>query len=199
MNHRIVSAAVSLLVALFVGIALLFAWVADVRAPQRPPSASAPDIPHPPEFRDEDCRRCHIIEEDSLPETHREFNLDTCDSCHEPSTKVLIPHSISMGESGCPTCHGDPVRDFGVPESHLDYEPGQCLVCHPVDGDLVDQRPKPAGIAKSAAPDVVHETGGIFADCPDCHQLTGTRALPSNHAWLEQSTCLRCHAPAETD
>lgn len=198
MNHRIVSAVVYLLLAVFVVVALLFAWVAEVRGPERA-QAAAPDIPHPPEQRDEDCRRCHIIAEGSLPVTHRAFTLSTCDECHDPSPRVLIPHSIAMGETGCPTCHGDPIRDFGVPENHLDYEPGQCMLCHPVDGDRVNDRPRPAGLARSNAPDVVHEVTGIFESCPKCHQMTGEFRLPDNHRWLEQSTCLQCHEAPSGD
>lgn len=196
MNHRIVSAVVWILVTTFLGVALLFAWVEDVRAPERPASTPAPNIPHPPEQRDRDCRQCHVISEGSLPATHRRFTLDTCDVCHEPSVRVLIPHSISMGETGCPMCHGDTQRDQGVPASHLRYEPGQCLLCHPIDGDRADRRPPQAGLMRSPAPDVPHETGGIFTQCPDCHQLSGRNQLPGNHRWLETVTCLRCHAAA---
>lgn len=193
MNHRIVSAAVWILIALFLGVALLFAWVADVRAPERSALAAAPDIPHPPEQRDRNCRECHTIARDSLPATHREFALHTCDQCHRQSPRVLIPHSIAMGETGCPTCHGDPRRDFGVPESHLAYGPGQCLLCHPIDGARVNDRPEPAGLSRSTAPDVAHDVEGVFSECPDCHEFTGKFALPDNHRWLERSTCLQCH------
>lgn len=196
MNHRIVSRVVTVIVALFLTTALVFAWVADIRAPERVTAPSAPDIPHPPEARDDDCRHCHVSARDSLPVTHRSFELDTCEACHRPSTRVQVPHRVSMGERKCPMCHGDPKRDHGMPERHLLYEPGQCLLCHPPDPRRVDTDPLPAGISSSPAPEITHPVKGLFADCPDCHQLTGGRRLPVSHLRLKVDTCRLCHQPA---
>lgn len=197
MNHRIVNVVVIGIVALFAAAALLFAWAAAARVPETARvTTTSVDTPHPPEQRTRDCKRCHKVENGNLPLTHRAFPVDGCGSCHEVARVVRVPHSVSMGEDGCPLCHGDPSRELGIPDSHLRYEERQCLLCHQVLAEEAATEPEPAGPSLSPAPVVPHQLGGFFSDCGYCHQLRGDHPLPISHEQFTQVTCLECHKPA---
>ncbi|MDP2401930.1 MAG: hypothetical protein Q8M66_08130, partial [Actinomycetota bacterium] len=168
MNHRIVSTVVMVIVALFVVAGGLFAWAAAIVAPLDSGAAPAPNNPHPADARTDACLDCHSVGQSSIPMTHRNYALQTCESCHRPALRVLVPHSVAMGDVRCPLCHGDPTRDFGIPASHLRYEAGECLLCHPVDPEQSYKNPRPAGLSRSYAAPIPHPAGGIFADCEYC-------------------------------
>ena len=193
MHHRIVSTMVVIIVALFVGAAGLFTWAATALTPPDVPLVGAPDNPHPPARRTDPCMECHRTEDGTMPVTHRNFSLDNCESCHRPAVRVLVPHSIAMGDARCPLCHGEPARDLGVPESHLRYETGECLLCHPVDTRYYDRQPPPAGLSLSYAAPVSHPTDGIFSDCSYCHHVEPRSSLPENHRDFAPETCIDCH------
>ncbi len=199
MNHRIVSAVVVIIVALFLAAAGLFTWALAVVAPPRDALSAAPDNPHPVTRRTESCLECHRTDRDTIPVTHRNYAVQTCGSCHKQAVRVLVPHSVAMGDVRCPLCHGDPGRDQGVPESHLSYETDECLLCHPVDSDHYDKEPAPAGLAASYAVPIPHGTEGYFEDCSYCHQVGERRTLPDNHRDFALETCTDCHAEGETE
>lgn len=194
MNHRIVNVVVLGIVAVFTAAAALFAWAAAARVPDNARvTTTSIDTPHPPEQRTRDCKRCHTIDNGNLPLTHRAFPMDGCGSCHKAARVVRVPHSVTMGEDGCPLCHGDPSRELGIPDSHLRYEERQCLLCHQVLPEEEGADPRPAGPSLSPAPAIPHELGGFFSDCGYCHQLRGDNPLPVSHEQFTQATCLECH------
>lgn len=198
MNHRIVSTLVVILTTLFVGAVVLFAGAAASVAPGVG-AVPAPDNPHPPAQHTEACIECHNIGLLTIPVTHRLFSLGTCESCHSPSVRVRVPHSIAMGDSRCPMCHGEPARDFGIPASHLRFETRECLLCHPVDSDKSDKDPEPAGMSKSPAGTIPHALDGIFEDCSYCHHVLARSTLPENHVDFAADTCWDCHEGAAAD
>lgn len=198
MNHRIVSAVVVTIVALFLGAAGLFTWSASLVAPSRSSASFAPDNPHPSSRRTDSCLDCHSTARSTIPVTHRNFGLRTCESCHRPAVPVLVPHSVAMGDVRCPLCHGDPARDLGIPANHVRYETRECLLCHPVDTDHYDKVPAPAGLSLSYAAPLPHATDGIFKDCSYCHTVASRRSLPENHRDFAQETCMDCHRPQAT-
>lgn len=197
MNHRIVSAVVVTIVALFALAAGMFTWALATATPQQNLKAFAADNPHPPSRRTAECPECHTVEKGTIPVTHRNYDRDSCASCHRLAVPVLVPHSIAMGDVRCPLCHGDPGRDSGVPVSHLRYETDECLLCHPVDAEHFDVEPAPAGLARSYAAPIPHETGGLFEDCTYCHQIGQRRSLPANHRDFALETCEDCHEPSD--
>ncbi len=192
MHHRIVSTVVTIIVALFVVAAVLFAIVAESVAPLSH-AIAAPDNPHPAAAETEPCLDCHTTELRSIPTTHRHFSLSTCGWCHRPSELVHVPHSIAMGDSRCPLCHGEPARDFGMPTSHLRYESGECLLCHPGNPDKDTEIPPPAGLSKSPAASIPHVLDGVFEDCSYCHHVIARSTLPENHRDFAVGTCRDCH------
>lgn len=195
MNHRIVSTVVVIIVALFAGAAGLFAWTAYVVAPPTDAPGYAPDDPHPPAELTDPCLDCHTVEDQTIPLTHRNFRVETCSLCHRPAVRVLVPHSITMGNERCPLCHGEPARDLGMPVSHLRFETDDCLLCHPVDTRYADREPQAAGLSLSPASDVPHPEDGIFAVCAECHHVEPRSSLPANHKDFSQETCTECHEP----
>lgn len=192
MNHRVVSAVVVGILALFVGAIALFAGTAASVAPASG-DTGAPANPHPPSRKTDACLECHIAEDDTIPATHRYFTLETCDSCHAASDAVPVPHSIAMGNIRCPLCHGEPARDFGMPVGHLQYETDECLLCHPVDSDSYGIDPPPAGLSKSPADSIPHSREGIFKNCDYCHHVESRSTLPENHRDFGLATCGDCH------
>lgn len=198
MHHRIVSRVVILLVALFVAAAALFTLAATARS--RPVSARAhrQENPHADIERTVACAECHTVALGTVPVTHRSYATPTCDSCHRRSPRVLVPHSITMGDSRCLLCHGDPVRDHGIPLGHLAYETRECLLCHPVTPDRATRQPPPAGLSRAYAMRIPHPLGGFFEDCLFCHQIGGERgSLPDNHRHFEVEVCTECHRTAD--
>jgi len=197
-NHRIVSGVVTLIVATLFAVALMFAWVIDVRSPAAGTGAAQP-IPHPVAGEASACGGCHTLDEDSLPLTHRFYDWETCEGCHELASPALVPHSVSIGTERCPLCHGDPKRDLGMPLSHLGYPKDQCLFCHPPDESKSDRTPEPAGESVSPRPSVTHGVGGAFDNCLYCHKIDGTPPMPESHWAFELQTCLWCHPKSATE
>jgi hypothetical protein len=198
-HHRIVSTVVVIIVAMFVAASALFTWAATAVSPTTGWAAQAPDNPHPPARRTDACLDCHVIEEDSLPVTHRHYTLQSCSTCHPPAVRVLVPHSITMGDARCPLCHGEPGRDLGIPPSHLRFETDRCLLCHQVDTRFYDRQPAPAGLSLAFAADIPHPISGIFEDCDYCHHVDARSSLPENHREFGVETCRDCHLLGEQE
>lgn len=196
MNHRIVSTVVTIIVALFAVAAGLFAWVA---VSVTPPNGvvHVPDDPHPPAPETEACLQCHTVDDGTIPVTHRNYQVETCGWCHRPSIRVLVPHTVAMGEERCVLCHGEPGRDLGMPEGHLRFESDGCLLCHPVDERFSHRRPAPAGLSLAYAQPAPHPVDGIFERCDYCHHVEPRANLPENHRDFAVETCTDCHDEAE--
>ncbi len=198
MNHRIVSAVVTVIVALFVLAGVLFAASLAAITPHNAVVASAPNDPHPTTRRTEDCRSCHRADEGTVPVTHRTYSNASCPVCHEKAVPVLVPHSIAMGDVRCPLCHSDPTHDHGIPADHLRYETDECLLCHPVDADDYMREPPAAGLSAIEANAIPHPVDAYFADCTDCHRAAARGSLPASHRMFAIETCLDCHQVAES-
>ncbi len=183
---------------LFAAAVVLFASAAASVTPGVG-AVPAPNNPHPPSQHTDVCSECHSIDLVSIPVTHRLFSPDTCDSCHSPSVRVRVPHTIAMGDSRCPLCHGEPARDFGIPASHLRFETRECLLCHPVDPARSDREPPPAGMSKSPANSIPHPLDGTFKDCSYCHHVLARSTLPENHRDFAADTCGDCHESVGSD
>jgi transcription elongation factor Elf1 len=196
-NHRIVSTLVVVIVALFAVAAAAFTWTASATAPLTG-AAAAPGNPHPPARRTESCMECHSAELGTIPATHRNFSLKTCESCHQTIEAVRVPHSVAMGDSRCPLCHGEPARDFGMPAGHLQYKTEECLLCHPVSADNYDKEPEPAGLSKSPANVTPHVLDGVFEDCDYCHHTELQSTLPESHKDFALDTCDECHGAEDS-
>lgn len=83
MSHRIVSAVIGFVLALFCGAALLFAIGATPGvAGLRPPSP--PELPHETTGAHAGCRDCHARGAGAaeMPGTHRSFGAGQCLGCH---------------------------------------------------------------------------------------------------------------------
>jgi hypothetical protein len=186
---------VAVIVALFVVAGSLFAWASASVAPLASGAASAPNNPHPADATTDACLDCHSFGQATIPATHRHYAVHTCESCHRPALRVLVPHSVAMGDVRCPLCHGDYKRDHGIPASHLRYETGECLLCHPVDPDQAHKNPGPAGLSRSYAAPIPHPVGDIFEDCEYCHHSGPKQSLPENHRDFALETCMDCHKP----
>ncbi|MDZ4168627.1 MAG: hypothetical protein U1E26_03080 [Coriobacteriia bacterium] len=198
MNHRIVSAVVGLIVAMFVVSAFGFAWAVQVRVPQDAGRAAAGIVPHPADARTEDCVGCHTTLAKALPYTHRYFSNGTCFSCHGWRPLGLVPHSLAMGDARCVLCHGDPGQDLGMPKGHLQHSEKRCSFCHRPDPDKATRQPKPAGESLRLKPTLTHPVTGAFANCLYCHRPVGEPSLPASHVAFKQETCTWCHiVPAE--
>lgn len=193
MHHRIVSTVVVIIVALFVVASAAFTWAATVVSPPTGRAGHAPDNPHPPARRTEACLECHTVDEDMLPVTHRHYAEESCAACHLPAVRVLVPHTITMGDARCPLCHGEPARDLGMPESHLRFETDQCLLCHQVDARFYNREPAKAGLSLAFAADIPHPISGVFERCSDCHHVDAVSTLPENHREFGDQTCRDCH------
>jgi hypothetical protein len=197
-NHKIVSVVVGLILALFLAMSLAFAWAVEVRVPESTQPRSRVLIPHPLRGESADCMKCHASGSMAVPLTHRFFATGSCLSCHDWRPVVLVPHSIAMGDSRCPLCHGDPSQDLGMPEEHLRFTDKNCTFCHKLDGDKWGVQPKPAGLSDMVKPALTHPVSGAFENCLYCHRIGGKPSLPSNHAALAQDTCQWCHTASST-
>ena len=193
MNHRIVTAVVALILFVFVGTALAFAWSVQVRVPTAVTPARPPLIPHPVDQATADCRKCHSEGTDTIPVTHRHFPNSSCRSCHGWEPIASVSHSMSMGDARCVLCHGDPSLDHGMPKDHLSFRDRRCGFCHVADKGKAEIEPKPAGESARAKPPIPHPVAGAFENCLQCHRANGKPSLPGNHEAFEQETCLWCH------
>lgn len=83
MNHRIVSAVIGLVLALFLGSAALFG-LGMTPHPAAQASAGAPAVPHETTGAYANCRDCHAPggAAAALPATHRSFRAGSCLTCH---------------------------------------------------------------------------------------------------------------------
>lgn len=199
MTHRIVSAVVALILALFVTAALLFAWAMELRVQAAAAQLPSMGVPHPVTGSGAKCERCHNERANTLPVTHRLFSKGDCVSCHPPLSVAAVPHTISMGNARCLLCHGDPSQDLGMPKSHLlpGYE--GCAFCHAVSTQLADKQPRPAGESKKTKPDITHPVTGAFQNCLYCHRIGGEPAMPQSHRAFTEDTCTLCHRTASAD
>ncbi|MBS3957575.1 MAG: hypothetical protein KGZ40_08660 [Clostridiales bacterium] len=195
MNHRIVSTAVLLLIGLFASASVLFALAAAALTPSEVGTAPVPRNPHAGLERTEPCLECHAVALGTIPVTHRNYAVPTCGSCHRQAPRVLVPHSVAMGDERCLHCHGDPGRDLGMPAGHLAFETYECLLCHPVDPRSASREPAPAGLTRAYAGPVPHPLDGYFRECLFCHQSGERNSLPDNHRRFEEDGCTECHEP----
>ena len=197
MHHRIVSRVVILLLVLFVAAAALFALAASARSRLVASPVHRHDNPHADIERTLECGECHTVALGTIPVTHRGYSAAACNSCHQQTPRVLVPHAITMGDERCLLCHGDPRRDHGIPVGHLSYETRECLLCHPVAPGRSDRQPPPAGLSRAYAVDIPHPLGGFFGDCLFCHHMEGEHnSLPENHRRFEIDVCTECHEPS---
>ena len=121
MTHKIVSIVVGLVLLLFVGAALAFAWSVSARAPERAGRQAAPAIPHPVDQATASCGQCHTVAAGTLPVTHRDFPTSSCEACHDALPTTRVPHAATGLEDKCVLCHGDPSLPLGMPAAHLSY------------------------------------------------------------------------------
>ena len=192
MTHKIVSIVVGLVLLLFVGAALAFAWSVSARAPEaaREPANA---IPHPVDQTVADCGRCHTVSGDTLPVTHRDFSASSCVACHDARPAVRVPHAVAELEDKCVLCHGDPAQPLGMPASHLGLRVERCTFCHLPDPRR-DQQPAAAGESAKKAPGISHPVNGAFTTCLYCHRLEGEPVLPASHEAFGEDTCrFVCH------
>jgi hypothetical protein len=193
MNHRIVTFVVGVIVFLLATTALAFAWSISARVPATLSQSPTTDTPHPVTGANADCIACHARDW-KMPVTHRYFTNDSCRSCHFAKPVVLVPHSVSMGNSRCPLCHGDPDSDFGMPRDHLAFKEKRCLFCHEGSAAHAFTAPRPAGPSSRTKPTLTHPVTGAFAHCLYCHRIGSNPSLPRSHEAFAQETCLWCHA-----
>lgn len=198
MNHRVVTAAVGLIIAMLAITALSFAGAIQVRVPMSAARQATPvTIPHPTSARNDACTSCHSGA--GVPLTHRHFTNRTCLSCHSRRPITLVPHSISMGIARCSLCHGDVASDLGMPSDHLAFKEHRCLFCHPGDEAKASAEPRPAGAAARLKPATTHPVTGAFAHCLYCHRVDGNPSLLKSHDAFTEETCLWCHVPTRAE
>jgi hypothetical protein len=193
-THKIVSAVVGLVVVLFAGAALLFAWCVSARAPEPKAAAPAPAIPHAVDASTADCGTCHQTGSGTLPVTHRAFPAGACAGCHPAERAVRIPHSVSMGDARCVLCHGESDEPLAMPASHRGFEDVRCAFCHPQDAGRATLQPPAAGESAKKAPAIRHPVKGLFEDCLSCHEIGGRPSMPESHRAFGGDTCrFVCH------
>jgi cytochrome c553 len=193
MTHKIVSVVVGLVLLLFVGAALAFAWSVSARAPEMAGRRAAPAIPHPVDQATASCGQCHAVTAGTLPVTHRGFPTSSCEACHETLPTRLVPHAAATLEDKCVLCHGDPSLPLGMPASHLSYRVKRCAFCHAADPKR-NLQPAAAGMSAQKAPRIKHPVTGAFATCTYCHRAGGQPSLPASHEAFGENTCrFVCH------
>ena len=193
MTHKIVSIVVGLVLLLFVGAALAFAWSVSARAPERIGGPAAPAIPHPVDQATASCGQCHTVAAGTLPVTHRDFPTSSCEACHDALPTTRVPHATTGLEDNCVLCHGDPSLPLGMPASHLSYRVTRCAFCHAADPKR-NRQPAAAGVSALKAPRINHAVTGAFATCVYCHRAGGRPSLPSSHEAFGENTCrFVCH------
>lgn len=191
MTHKIVSVVVGLVLLLFVGAALAFAWSVSARAPT---TAGRPEvIPHPVDQATASCGQCHTVAPGTLPATHRSFSSSSCEACHDAQPTTRVPHAVAGLEDKCVLCHGDSSLPLGMPASHLSYRVKRCAFCHAADPRR-NRRPAAAGVWAQKAPRIKHPVTGAFATCVHCHRAGGQPSLPESHEAFGENTCrFVCH------
>ena len=116
MTHKIVSVVVGLVLLLFVGAALAFAWSVSARAPERRRTGqAAPADPASGRPATASCGQCHSVAAGTLPVTHRDFPTSSCEACHDALPTTRVPHAAAGLEDQCVLCHGDPSLPLGMP------------------------------------------------------------------------------------
>ena len=174
MTHKIVSVVVGLVLLLFVGAALAFAWSVSARAPEMAGRQAAPAIAHPVDQATASCGQCHAVTAGTLPTT-------------------LVPHAAATLEDKCVLCHGDPSLPLGMPASHVSYRVKRCAFCHAADPKR-NLQPEAAGMSAQKAPRIKHPVTGAFATCTYCHRAGGQPSLPASHEAFGENTCrFVCH------
>jgi hypothetical protein len=198
MTHKIVSIVVGLVLLLFVGAALAFAWSVSARAPETTGGSAATAIPHPVDQATASCGQCHTVGAGTLPVTHRDFSTSSCEACHETLPMARVPHAAAGLEDTCVLCHGDPSLPLGMPPSHLTFRVKRCAFCHPADPKR-NQQPAAAGVSAQGAPRIKHPVTGAFATCVHCHRAGGQPSLPASHEAFGEDTCrFVCHFRASS-
>jgi len=193
MTHRIVSTVVSIILAMFVVAALVFALAIQVRVPAAAGGANAMLIPHPVDGRAAMCPECHKVAGGSLPLTHRNYAGSRCMMCHGQKAIIEVPHSVAMGDGRCVLCHGDPDQDLGMPTDHLTFKDKRCLFCHRGDSRKAGVSARPAGESAAYKPPLKHPETGAFRTCTYCHRINGKPSMPTSHAAFVTEMCLWCH------
>jgi cytochrome c553 len=195
MTHKVVTAVISAIFVLFVGVALAFAWSVEARAPEGPAdTAGTPAIPHRVERATAECARCHEVRGGGMPLTHRAFAVSSCRSCHEQLDVPPVPHSTEMGDGRCALCHGDPDQELGIPRPHLAFDEARCTSCHEALRESEHLRPPSAGESAKRAPRVPHPMTGAFTTCLDCHEIGERPGLPVSHQLFPDDSCsFICH------
>jgi hypothetical protein len=193
MTHKIVSIVVGLVLLLFVGAALAFAWSVSARAPESAGGPAAPAIPHPVDQATASCGQCHAFTAGTLPVTHRDFASSSCEACHDAQPTKRVPHATAGLENKCALCHGDPSLPLGMPASHRTYRVQRCAFCHAPDPKR-SRQPAAAGVSAQIAPRIKHPVAGAFATCVNCHRAGGQPSLPASHEAFGEDTCrFVCH------
>ncbi|MDH4319853.1 MAG: hypothetical protein OEV64_15835, partial [Desulfobulbaceae bacterium] len=148
-----------------------------------------------------DCIRCHISQTGRLREMGGKHRRVACTDCHrqfhaynppkENFTDIMPKcsycHTLQHGENEavatCLNCHFDPHQPRIVREPEI--LEGQCRICHPSIGGLLDE--KPSKHTERKCSECHSKKHGRKPDCVECHQ---------NHSpQLELTTaeCMQCH------
>lgn len=148
-----------------------------------------------------DCIRCHISQTGRLREKGGKHRRVACTDCHRQfhaynppknNFSAIMPkcsfcHTLQHGEdegvSTCLNCHFDPHQPRTVREP--EKLEGQCRICHPSIGGLLDE--KPSKHTERKCSECHSKKHGRKPDCTECHQ---------NHSpQLELTTgeCMQCH------
>lgn len=129
----------------------------------------------------ERCLICHT--NDSLARTapgHDGIPENECLSCHSsaPDGPAITQAHAALPQA-CLSCHGTFAH---LPATMEGRDPGQCWLCHQPAPEPPPQRPHPE----------VQGTG-----CRACHQASDVGALPMDHAFRGNDTCVLCHVIVE--
>lgn len=177
MTHKIVSAVVGLIVALFVIAALLFAWSVSARAPE-PKGPRAPGIPHSISGGHARCSSCH--RPDGLPSSHAGYQSDTCLSCHQTEGPPAVPHAVAGTTADCARCHQS--GPGSLPLTHRRFPAGTCAGCH----------------QQQRAGTIPHGVSMGETRCVLCHgESTAPLSMPVSHRAFAEISCTFCHQPGD--
>lgn len=126
----------------------------------------------------ERCLVCHT--NDSLARTapgHDGIPENECLSCHKsaPDGPPITQAHAQLAQP-CLACHGDVAH---LPSTMVGRDPDQCWLCHQPAPTTAPQRPHPPVEGKG---------------CRACHQASDVGALPMDHAFRSNDSCVLCHA-----
>ncbi|MCU0502658.1 MAG: hypothetical protein MUC51_13005 [Anaerolineae bacterium] len=165
MHHKITHAMVGIVVAAFIGVAVVFGLVtvladrnAEAGAVTRKPVI--PLIAHPVNEEMSDCAGCHAVGKGGMPPSHTTYSANTCLTCH----RAASPAELAAQEQTQKAAEGA----TATPEAGA----------------------APGGGRASPVP---HLVGGAYTNCSGCHAIGGNRAMPENHAAYTNEMCVNCH------